>query len=163
MHACTAHEGAFSDIFPTLPDMCQRALEPPSRLRSLPAVGDMIHARMNVLCTLSLLMRRPTLPPFSASLVRPPLTRRATCASHPAIARLERVVLRRNFDSEVRPDDRHLLHDIMPDLGDLGEEEERKDACYRTETGGRLAEAIGAKWVDAVEVGSGFVPKGGES
>lgn len=58
---------------------------------------------------------------------------------------------------EVRPDDRHLLHNVVPDLGYLGEEEEREDACYGTKLGGGLAEAPGAEWIDAVEVGRGFV------
>jgi hypothetical protein len=51
-------------------------------------------------------------------------------------SRLERVILRRDFNHEVASYDGDLLHDIGADLGNLGEEEEGEDAGYGSERSG---------------------------
>jgi hypothetical protein len=45
------------------------------------------------------------------------------------------VITSRNLPDVVRPDDRDLLHDILPYARDIREEEHREEACYTTEAG----------------------------
>ena len=49
------------------------------------------------------------------------------------IVRSERVILRRDLNHKVISKNRDLLHDILADLGYLGEEEEGEDSGYGSE------------------------------
>lgn len=45
------------------------------------------------------------------------------------------VITSRNLPDVVRPNDRDLLHDVLPYARDIREEEHGEEACYTTETG----------------------------
>jgi hypothetical protein len=49
------------------------------------------------------------------------------------VAHSEGVILRRDLDHKVASKNRDLLHDILADLGYLGEEEEGEDSGYGSE------------------------------
>lgn len=80
----------------------------------------------------------------------------------PRLARdqgLEWVVLRRDLADEVRPNDRYLDENVVPYLGDLGEEEDGEDAGGGTEASGDTAVADGFGNAHAPEVGDVLCPK----
>lgn len=61
---------------------------------------------------------------------------KTSSATTPARKRhLERVVLRRNLVDEVVADNGDILHDVVADAGDLGEEEDRGEAGNAAEEG----------------------------
>jgi hypothetical protein len=72
----------------------------------------------------------------------------------PDFAHLERVVLWCNLLDEEVSEHRNLLHNVVANLGYLGEEEEGEEASDTTEAASKGTARLGVRFFDMVGVGS---------